>query len=86
MSLVRGSCKDKDIKADIACLFHEYLTVKGLSRPPMFAFVWEPVRRNANEEYLYIRRVELEQQISLSSLAFVGENASVLVLKLIRLT
>lgn len=57
MSLVRGSCKDKDIKADIACLFHEYLTVKGLSRPPMFAFVWEPVRRNANEEYLYVRRV-----------------------------
>ena len=46
MSLVKGSCKDKDIKADIACLFHEYLTVKGLSRPPMFAFVWEPVRRN----------------------------------------
>lgn len=56
MSLVKGSCKDKDIKADIACLFHEYLTVKGLSRPPMFAFVWEPVRRNANLEY-YIRRV-----------------------------
>ena len=56
MSLVKGSCKDKDIKADIACLFHEYLTVKGLSRPPMFAFVWDPVRRNANLEY-YVRRV-----------------------------
>lgn len=60
MSLVKGSCKDKDIKADIACLFHEYLTIKGLSRPPMFAFVWEPVRRNANVEY-YSRSVVLEQ-------------------------
>lgn len=56
MSLVKGSYKDKDIKADIACLFHEYLTIKGLSRPPMFAFVWEPVSRNASVKY-YSRRV-----------------------------